>query len=435
MIRNLILLLALVGAHPVWAQAVPEPIVRTALESDTAIPGQPVIFRVTILVPTWMPTPPLFPDFEIPNVIVRLPSRATTAISESIKGETWSGVTRAYRLYPMIRGPFRIPADTIRITYADPATRQPIETQISTGAFEIRGELPPGGEALDPFLAAKSLSLVRTTEGSPEALNAGDALILTTTVTVSGVSPLFVPPLSSASEIDGLAFYAKAPVLDETENRGNLTGTRTEVMTVVAENAGSYLIPAMSLSWYDLESGSVETETVAAIDLRVAGVSLADEPGTEDANAWASIATWLAALVLVAVSAVCGYRVFGHKIRDRLVNLASRFKATEHYSYFRFRRALRAQDYSLALRAGLDWKEKAGSGLSETDWTGFRKSVVDLGQALFDTRHRTGARERTRRWAAVAGEAGSIRRRLRASAKHTSVDNLAPLNPGRPFRS
>ena len=80
MTRNLLLLLLLWLMTPALVAAQEPnqsilPVLRMALDKDTAVPGQPLILRVTVLAPTWLPKAPVFPSFETPNVIVRLPSR------------------------------------------------------------------------------------------------------------------------------------------------------------------------------------------------------------------------------------------------------------------------------------------------------------------------------------------------------------------------
>jgi len=45
------------------------PIVRVDLDPDTVAVGQSARMRVTVLVPTWFPQPPVYPDFELANAI------------------------------------------------------------------------------------------------------------------------------------------------------------------------------------------------------------------------------------------------------------------------------------------------------------------------------------------------------------------------------
>ena len=55
-VLTLMFLIALVGGERVLFSAEGDPVVRMELEKDTAIPGQPIVLTVTLLVPTWMPS-------------------------------------------------------------------------------------------------------------------------------------------------------------------------------------------------------------------------------------------------------------------------------------------------------------------------------------------------------------------------------------------
>ena len=109
----------------VGAAKAQEPNVTVTLDPETTVVGQPVVLRIKVLVPTWMPKPPVFPNFEVPSVMVRLPERASGPVSETIDRETWSGVQRAYRLYPLEAGVITLPAGVIGLTYAEPGATVP----------------------------------------------------------------------------------------------------------------------------------------------------------------------------------------------------------------------------------------------------------------------------------------------------------------------
>ena len=115
-------LLAVLLFLPVLALAQTGPQVTVTPPEGDIIVGQPVTLRITVLVPTWMPKPPVYPSIEVPDLLVRLPERATTPTSQKVEGETWSGTTRGYRLYPLARGTYEIPGQDMIVTWADPDT-------------------------------------------------------------------------------------------------------------------------------------------------------------------------------------------------------------------------------------------------------------------------------------------------------------------------
>ena len=171
MIRVFALIVALLLPVPSMAQeASGDPVVRVALDETSAVPGQPIVLRVTVLVPTWMPMPPVMPTYDVPNVAVRQDGRKATAISEQIDGETWSGISRKYVLFPLVPGQIELPAQTVVIQYADPESSKPIRFEATTEPIILAGEIPEGAEDLDPFLAAIGLSIEQSFDGEIEEL-------------------------------------------------------------------------------------------------------------------------------------------------------------------------------------------------------------------------------------------------------------------------
>ncbi|WP_068411826.1 BatD family protein [Labrenzia sp. OB1] len=405
-----------------------EPIVRTDLNETRTIPGQALVLRITVLVPTWLPEPAVFPTFEVPNVIVRVPSRGTGPTSETVDGETWSGVTRAYHISPMLPGRFRIPEDTLTVTYAAPQTREAVRVEVQTPAFEISGVVPSEAQDLSPFIAARSLTLERTVEGDPSSLAEGDALVLKTVARVSGVSPMFLPPLAPIAGQDGLADYAQSPVMEETEDRGVISGSRSEVVTLMAEFAGSYTIPAASLEWYNLDSGKVEMVTLPEIELTVSGGPITNLQSPDDSNTgfWKSTDVLLSVLALV----VLVFFFLRRFLRSaRFLEFRDRIKSSEPYAYRQFKRDLGSRDFNRAMLSAVTWKRRVDSLYPNVDWQEFNVAMTRLGSGFFgpDTTERT--RDRIAHWQALALAARAVRLRTARAAQSGHRNKLPPMNP------
>ncbi|MFN3131709.1 BatD family protein [Roseibium sp.] len=428
MIRAILALWLFLISASVQAQETPQPIVRTTLEQDTAIPGQPLIFRITILVPTWMPTAPEFPSFEAQNVVVRLPSRASSPTSERVNGDTWSGVSRAYRLYPMVPGTFQIPGGPVTITFADPDTRQPIKAEVDVAPFAIVGEAPDSARDLTPFVAANALTLTREVNRTLEDLSAGDALTVTTTIKVTGVAPMFVPPIGAGDPVEGLSYYPASPVLNETENRGQLSGTRTETVTIVPENAGNYRIPEQKLSWYNLTSEKVETVSVPAIDMAVTGPPVAAEPQSAALN-WRSMAYWGTAALLLIGLFVWLLRKFGPKAVTLFHGAKAKYEATEYFAFRHFNKAIDAQDYSAAITSGLLWKQRLKSSEIQPDWAPLEHGFTALGSALYGSQSQASKASVHDAWSQIKTSAAGVRHQAKTQVRRKSKTPLSPLNP------
>ncbi|WP_119168164.1 BatD family protein [Algihabitans albus] len=345
-----LLLLLLCLAFPMTAAA-EQPILRTELKTSAAIPGQPIELRVTILVPTWMPQPPRFPSFETPSVIVRLPIGGARPISERVDGETWSGVTRRYRLYPMTAGSFRIPPQTATVAFVDPQTRQPRTVELLSSPLVFEGRVPQGAETLVPFIAADSLTLEQTLGGTAESLEVGGAVTRRLIARTEGVSPIFLPPLIPPLSAEGLSAYPKEPVVTESETESGVSGSRAESVTYLVEAAGRYAIPPVSLNWFNLRNQQVETARVEGFEIR-AQVS-ATRPAT---RRWTGLLLWSFGIALLAgLTGAVVWRIWPRLSAWRLERRSS-YLASEAHAFAEINEALRARHFDRTLRSIDLWR-------------------------------------------------------------------------------
>jgi len=401
-------------ALPVAAQ---DPVVDVIFFETSTIPGQPLTLRVTVLVPTWMPTPPVFPSFEAPNLLVQLPQGASGPTSRTINGETWSGVARRYRITPMVPGRFEVSGQAVTITWADPGQTDPLQKTVMLDTIVVEGVVPEGAEGLDPFLAAEALTLSREMAETPMPLSAGDSLSLTVTAKIEGTSSMFLPPLVPGVTIEGVALYPSEPVLEDSDNRGKRAGRRTEEITLVAESGGAGTFPDIAVSWYNLSSGKVETATVEGFAIAV------DAPkAASTAVSGREIAAY-AVLSLVVFGLGAGlWRVFAPRLRSWRADRRARYEASEAWAYASVKEAMRLRDMGRLFTAVDVWAARAS--IDPREETELASALCALGALRYGQAQ--GAE--TKAWAAVraAFEATRKKTRTRRSADLT----LPPLNPG-----
>ncbi|MEM9045147.1 MAG: hypothetical protein AAGC81_10645 [Pseudomonadota bacterium] len=415
--RVLCLLFIILLPGIVFAQS--GPILRAELEKTEAVPGQPIILRVTVLVPTWFPKPPVFPSFEIPDLMVRLPERASGPVSEQIEGETWSGVSRAYRLYPLTPGEFVIPTQKISLTVADPGASSPESVDLATEEIRFRGVIPAGAEDLDPFIAAEELTVEQEFEGALSEIAPGDAVIRTITAKLAGASPVFLPPLLAEHPTSGLSAYPDEPVLEEKSNRGTLSGKRVERVSYVVQQGGSFELTPISLRWYNLKTTSIETIELKGKVITATAVSAATDP--------ASYRTLLIVVIVLALLAIVL-----HKRLLRLIGLATsrvkayraKYHASELYAFREAKRAVGAKDYAAALLAIDEWWHRAArEGQSKPEH--LSNALLPLGATIY-SRHMS-SDDHGEHWSILMDTLNAARQVARAD--QTSVPALASLNP------
>ncbi|MCA0893993.1 BatD family protein [Microbulbifer agarilyticus] len=327
-------------------QADNKPVVQSALSQSDIAPGQAVTFRVTVLVPTWLSKPIEFPQFDSPNLSVKLPEKSTVSTSQTINGKTWSGVAREYQVVPLTPGTFQLPPSSLEVHYRSPQNDRDIVANVPLPAQTLTVTVPKGAEDLRPYIAARDLTLTQKIDGEPDKLRPGDSFSRKVTATIQGSTVMFIPLLQSQTHVDGLAAYPDTPkAVDHSDFRDNDTGKRTEKVTFVAEAPTRGELPAITLRWYDLDDGSIQTATVDALKIRVKGASVVRS---------FSLAQWLLVLALVGLALWLAKRwlpAFAQRVRTRYLDYR---EASGQEVLARLRKAAKKRDYTSALVAAVE---------------------------------------------------------------------------------
>ncbi len=266
----LALALALLAA-PALAQETPAPAQQAPQVSLTLAPqspvtvGTPLRVTATVLVPSYMPKPPVWPDLQIADAVTRLPERATHPVTRRIGTESWSGLARTWEIIPQRPADYDLGEAEVTVTYADPGTNAPTEAQLTLPEIAFSAALPLGAEGMDPFLAATALTLTATLDDLRAAQKPGDAFTLNLTVTAEGPPAMLLPPLADRLPTpDGLRAYPRQPALTD-----GLTATRTEAVTYVIERPGAYAFPALTFDWWNLATNARETAATPPLTVEV----------------------------------------------------------------------------------------------------------------------------------------------------------------------
>ncbi len=329
-----------------------QPIIETELDTSEVVPGQYATLRVTVLVPTWLPKPVEFPSMEAPNLRVRLPERSTGPTSRTINGEAWSGVARRYLISPMVADSFHIPAQTISVTYAIPGSSDAAQVDLQTKPLTITGVVPKGAEDLDPFIAADNLKLTQDITQPTTGLKPGQSVKRTVTASMEGASPIVLPDLMPAFQIDGIAVYPDQPAISETDERGVLSGTRTETETLMAEGGGSGQVPRIELRWFNLKSGAIETASVDGFDISVDAPPAMSQDDRRLSFIKAGLG--LAILVLIALLALA-IRHYWPRLAAAHHRRQERQRASKAWTRRELLAAVERRDYQAVIHALDEW--------------------------------------------------------------------------------
>ncbi len=379
------------------------------------------MLRIKVLVPTWLPKPPVFPSFELPSLMVRLPGRATGAVSERIEGTTWAGIQRTYQFYPLQAGTFRLPPGEVEITYADPGKPDPIQFNARVPDTVFSATVPPGAQDLSPLVIAQGFFLEQTLQGDPE-MAAGDAITRTLTATIEGTTAVLIPSLSPIIETEMLRGYPKEPVVSEVENDRVLSGTRTETATFVGLSGGNVTLPEISVQWFNLQTGAVETATVPGVELVITG-EIAKTPEPLDPL---DLALWVGRVIIALGLAWLVWRLAGPQIASGIVRARRAWRQSEHVAQRAVIKAMGRRDLSATFASMQDWMAFYPDA-ADHDRTALEVAVTGIGAARYG---RNPGPDTNRSWAKARAFYKTTRRQLRLKQRqHSAGRALPPLNP------
>lgn len=397
-----------------------DPVVRVDVSPATVAVGESVQVRVTVLVPTWFARPPVYPDFELANAITRLPPDSSFPTSERIGGDTWSGIVRNYRMYPLVGASYRLAGETIKVAYANPGA-DPVVTEVPVPEIVFSGTVPAGAEALDPYVAGESLALELDVDGETTGLEPGDAVVLEWRATLDGLPAIFIPPLAPALEFEGASVYADQPVVGD-----GPPGTRTEKVTIVFEAGGDFEIPAVSVEYWNTGAGRVEAATAQSVQVTVTGPPAAagDGPvGEEPIDVWR-----LFLLVVLLVTLMAAAMQLLPVLRERAKHAEAARRASESWAFDQVIKALQAEDADAAYAALVTWTDRLAPAMSTREFAARFGDAVLVDAIDAFARARFGGTEMPD-LAALQKPLAAARARYLDSQVAPDRQGLPPLNP------
>jgi hypothetical protein len=268
-------LLLLLLALPAAVLAADAPQVRVEPEQTGPIyVGQSLRLDVTVLVPNYFLSAPQFPLFDLPGAVVTMPGGGSANLNERINGITYAGIRRTYLIVPQQDGSFVLPPAEITFQYAAvPGQSSPGSVTLPPEKIDVR--LPPGVKsAQGGGVAVAPMTIKQQVEGLAKPMHVGEAITRTVEIDADHTQSMMIPPPSLTAP-DGVRIYKKDPQLtDLTGDQGQFEGgRRVDVVTYRLEQPGSYVLPKVSVSWFD--PSTQKTQQAEAPEIQVTVVAAA----------------------------------------------------------------------------------------------------------------------------------------------------------------
>ncbi len=271
------LVLSLTGSI---AHAADDVVVRSSVTPAEAWVGQRVFLTLEVLGADGWAQITDMAEPEIPGTYVMRTESQGVRLSETIGRTNYTG--QRYRLSVYCQRPGRVEIPSLPATVTVKrwgATPPEITRDVTIPATSMICKLPPGAEGIRDLISTTQLQADQQWSSEPTIVDLGDAVTRTVTLSAVDVSGMAFPPMRHP-EIEGVGIYPGEPSVSDTTDRGSLRCERVESVTYVLEEPGEVSLPAIVLSWWDIDDRILRRIELPGLELTVEG-ELAPEPVVE----------------------------------------------------------------------------------------------------------------------------------------------------------
>lgn len=310
----------------------PEAKARTVPATDKEIwAGQKITLRVDLMVPGYFTGVPILDLPRVPGLLLLPPAGSPPVGSEEADGVSYTVQQHELMVIPFEAGPVTIPPFEIRLAYKrQPLDKDSVAGVVRTSAVTFTVKPVPG--LPDGVRPLTSRGLTVTESWKPELpagrqVRTGSAFVRTIQWTAPDVPGMAFPPME-LEKISGLGIYTATPEVNDTARRGELTGSRRDTVTYVCRTGGQFVIPPLTLKWWDPDARELKEVTFPLRTLDVAAPPVPPISFTARVHGWIR-SHWQAAAMLgtAALLALTALRFAQKPIRTFLAKLKPRHLA------------------------------------------------------------------------------------------------------------
>lgn len=138
--------------------------------------------------------------------------------------------------------------------------------------FSIAVSTSPTGTA-HPWFPAENVSIESKWSSSPSDLSVGQPVTRTITITAQGQQANVIPPLTNINTQDALKSYKDQPQLETKKSQQGFVAQRIESEAIVISKNGDYVLPSISVHWWNTKSKKWQQSVLPEQTLNVTGAT------------------------------------------------------------------------------------------------------------------------------------------------------------------
>ncbi len=268
-------------------------------QSGLLVPGQRTQLILEIATSSWFTGGTRIRIPEVPGLVILQTEQFAANASESRGGQTWVIQRWSLDLYPQRAGDFIVPPISLSIK-VNAGERGNIQGDTLSPPLDFSVQLPDALQETRFWVASPAFSVQQSLNKDTDKLKPGDAFERRIEFRADDVLAMMLPEVSAEKQ-NGLAAYPAPPTLENNSNRGQATGSRVQIISYVAEEPGSYLLPSEDFFWWDTRSEELQVLSIPSVEVQVTGASGVASKNSQPMLSLAQLLTMAVAIVAVAL--------------------------------------------------------------------------------------------------------------------------------------
>jgi len=334
-----------------------ELVVRTKATPESPWVGQKVTFVLDVLAKDGWATINTLPPIEVSGAYLHRYETQGTRLNENIEGANFTGQRYELLLFAQRPGDLTIDPFPVEVSVktwgADAATK--VE-KLTTEPVILEVLMPEGISLSEYIPATKKLEATQSWSTESKVYQAGDVVEMTITRKGEDVSAMVFPPFPPVS-IDGMTCYPAQPDVNDSFNRGVLTGTRVDRLSCIFEKEGEFILPDIEVTYWEVTEEKLETILLAGAKFTVEGSGQEHSVGSQIMDTKpANQVYWYLLLCIAVLSAVLVN--FRGQLSTYIQNRRELRRNSEKFLFARLEAVARSGNKEKMLSAVMCWLDR-----------------------------------------------------------------------------
>ncbi|MCR9200941.1 MAG: hypothetical protein NXI04_20065 [Planctomycetaceae bacterium] len=237
---------------------------------------------------------------ELPGTIV-LKIGSPVVSTQELEGDSWFVQTHEFAVFSQKSGTVQVPEFPVRFRRRDDFVGPVQDVTASCPAFELQLKRPPGSDGIPFLITTSSLQVTETWDPPPGPVEFGAILKRTIVQTSEQIPGMALMP-APTSAADGIRVYTGDTSTQDSLQRGDFQGQRSETLTYLMQRSGEVELPEIVYVWWNPETEQLESQVLPAQKMVVAPAPVVNTPAEPPpSNPWIAITVWTLGIALAAV--------------------------------------------------------------------------------------------------------------------------------------